>query len=347
MTSRLLLRSLPAWVGFLACVFTVSFAQLAPPTASDPVFEESMRHGQQALAAHKYGEAIKAFEEANKRQQKKCAACYVWMATAYLSVGDFARGLESCDRAISYTNDNALLAQAHSLKGDALLALATQEPKKLGQAENEFRTAVQQDKDVAVYHLRLGVALLRESRDAEGLLEVQSYLALAPEGSYAQLARKLLANPDRARKNYAPDFRLTTLQGQTLSLDQLGGRVVVLDFWATWCHPCVESVPDLKELTKKYAAQGLLLISVSADEDEQAWRQFIQKKQMDWPQYWDSQGQIARTFGVRAFPTYIVIDDKGIIQQRIVGEDPQKSVAYRLRDALSVLPQLQATKKPE
>lgn len=228
-----------------------------------------------------------------------------------------------------------------------MLQLVALDSKKLTEAETEFRTAVQEDANVPVYHLNLGIALLKESRDDEGLREVKAYLALAPQGSYSDFARKLIANPDRARKDYAPDFRLTTLQGQVLSLDQLAGRVVVLDFWATWCHPCVESVPDLKDLSKKYAGQGLVLISVSADEKEEAWREFIEKKKMDWPQYWDSQGQVARMFGVHAFPTYIVIDDKGIIQQRLVGENPQQSVASRLRDALAVLPQLQAAKKPQ
>jgi thiol-disulfide isomerase/thioredoxin len=128
-----------------------------------------------------------------------------------------------------------------------------------------------------------------------------------------------------------------TLDGQDISLSQFAGKIVVMDFWATWCPPCRESVPELQALTRKYSRDKLVLISFSADNEEQPWRDFIAKKNMDWPQYWDRDGRIRREFSVNAFPTYLVIDPDGFIHQRIVGLNPQQSVVARLKDAVHAM----------
>ncbi len=150
-------------------------------------------------------------------------------------------------------------------------------------------------------------------------------------------ARKLLANPRRAGDELAPNFQVQTLQGESVSLSDLNGKLVVLDFWATWCPPCVASVPELKELTKKYPSDQLVLISMSADTNGEQWRDFIAKRGMDWRQYWDRDGRVRKAFGVDAFPTYLVIDQQGFIRERIVGLNPQETVVSRLRDALRVM----------
>src|SRR5207248_2975337 len=109
----------------------------------------------------------------------------------------------------------------------------------------------------------------------------------APTGPGTDYARKLIENPKRARGAYAPDFQVVTQTGDSLSSQSLAGKIVVLDFWATWCPPCRASLPELKELTKKYSSSNVVLLSLSADDNEIAWRDFISKKQMNWPQYWD------------------------------------------------------------
>ena len=114
-----------------------------------------------------------------------------------------------------------------------------------------------------------------------------------------------------------------------------------MDFWATWCPSCRESVPELKDLTRKYPSDRLVLISISADEDENSWKEFIAKKKMDWPQYHDSDRTIMRAFGVHSFPTYLVMDGEGIIRQRIVGLNPRETVVHRLKETLRSMPQLE------
>ena len=84
-----------------------------------------------------------------------------------------------------------------------------------------------------------------------------------------------------------------------------------------------------------------MLISVSADDDENAWREFVAHKKMDWAQYRDADKTIRSAFGIHAFPTYLVIDGDGIIKQRISGLDPQESVVHRLKATLAQMPQLE------
>jgi peroxiredoxin len=110
------------------------------------------------------------------------------------------------------------------------------------------------------------------------------------------------------------------MSDEHIELEDLQGKVVLLDFWGTWCPPCVESVPELRNLHKKYSKEpSFVLIGISSDSDEEVWREFTTKNKMVWPQYRDKDRRIQRAFGVRAFPTYIVIDHEGIVRHRSVG----------------------------
>jgi thiol-disulfide isomerase/thioredoxin len=108
------------------------------------------------------------------------------------------------------------------------------------------------------------------------------------------------------------------------------GKLVLLDFWATWCGPCRQSVPDLKRLQSQYGSDQLEVISISADKNEAAWKSFVQQNGMNWEQRLDSDGQMRRQYGVNAFPTFILTDANGHEIQRLVGEDPEDPIANRL-----------------
>jgi thiol-disulfide isomerase/thioredoxin len=252
---------------------------------------------------------------------------------------ELSHAIESCDKAIAIADSGELRALSHNLKGNLLLSSG--DAKSMRSAEGEFEAAVQADPKAPVFHLNLAKAQLRESKDDAAKQQLQDCLDCAPDEQMKLEAQKLLAHPERGREEIAPDFQLTTLQGQPLSLQGLAGRVVVMDFWATWCPPCRESVPELKELTRKYPTEKLVLISVSADKDENQWKEFVGKKKMDWAQYRDPQGQILESFGIHSFPTYLVIDGEGVIRERIHGLNPQESVVHRLKEVLGKMPQLE------
>jgi peroxiredoxin len=308
---------------------------LAQNSGEDPA-ASLFKQGSDDLAARHYEEAIKAFKKANQLRHDSCDDCYLEIAVAQTKLGQLDDALKSCDKAISRASNDQLRTASHALKGNILQGMED-DPKRLRAAESEYQAAVQLDPNGAVLHLDLGVVLLRESRELDGITELNTYLRLAPNGDYVTYAKKLIANPKRAGDSLAPEFSVDTLDGQQISLNQLSGKVVVLDFWATWCPPCRAAVPEFKELTKKYPPSKLVLISFSADSDQQAWRDFISKHDMEWPQYWDKDGRIRKAFGVNAFPTYFVIDQEGFIRERIVGLNPQMSVVGRVKDALQAM----------
>ena len=302
----------------------------------DPVAQQELKAGQEALVAGHYDGAEKAFRKANKIQHESCLACYLGLAQALASLGQKKDALGAADKAMKLATNDVERAQVHSLRGFTL-ASAGSDAKTLKEEESEYRQALQLDSTVSEYHLRLGMTLMKESQDDEGEKEIGQYLQLDPQGRYTEYARKLMDNPRRAREDYAPEFSVRTLQGETVSLSGLTGKFIVLDFWATWCPPCRASVGELKELTRKYPRDRVVLISVSADKEEDKWRDFVAKKEMDWHQYRDPEGSIQRTFGIHAFPTYIVIDPQGIVRQKIVGENPQQSIVARLKSVLATL----------
>ncbi len=324
-------RTLP--VALFAVLLTL------PPVAAQQAngLSDLLRRADAALTAGRVEDAIELLNQANKAAGGRCPTCYRRLAEAELKRGNVREALKNGDKALAAAADDGERAQAQSLRGQVLLALAAREPGRLKDAEAAFRAAIAVNPREPVFRARLGLVLLREERDAEGIQELKAYLASGPDRANAALAEEWIADPRRARENFAPEFSLVTLQGDTVTLTGRAGKVVVLDFWATWCPPCVESVPELKDLQKQYPPEKLVVISVSADENEQAWRQFVARKKMDWPQYRDRDRKIADLFQVRAYPTYMIIDGEGIIRGRIEGLNPQQSVAFRLRDQLRPL----------
>lgn len=120
----------------------------------------------------------------------------------------------------------------------------------------------------------------------------------------------------------APDFRLVTTSGKQLSLSSLKGQVVVLDFFATWCPPCRESIPHLIDLNKRYGKQGLQVVGMSMDEDgEQVVRNFMAEKNITYPVTVINQ-QTASSYSIRSIPTMYIIDKQGKIADRVMGFNP-------------------------
>ena len=315
-------------IGFAVCLlFAANYSPTLGPRVSaqtdDSTVEEELDKGKELLRQRKYEEALKSFKRANEMRQKKCAECFHLMAEAYFGLEAYKNVIECADSVIELAGTNSKVVMlGHNHKGLALQSLAeNKDQKRLKEAEAEFRLALAGgESPPAVLHYNLGMVLLQMSRDQEGIAELQQYTKLQPTGATADTARKMMENPRRAREDYAPDFSFTTSAGEYLSLEEMRGKVVVLDFWGTWCPPCVESVPSLRSLHKRYAKEpSFVLIGISSDSEEEPWREFIDKNRMIWPQYWDRDRKIARLFGVRAFPSYIVIDHEGVVRFRSVG----------------------------
>jgi thiol-disulfide isomerase/thioredoxin len=108
------------------------------------------------------------------------------------------------------------------------------------------------------------------------------------------------------------------------------GKVILLDFWASWCPPCRRSLPSVKRLQAVYGSADFVVISISEDDDEAAWRSFVSTNQMNWPQRLDSNGALQSQYGVSALPTYVLLGRDGSVLQKFVGEAPAESIVERI-----------------
>ena len=332
---------LQVWFG-VALILPLFFPiERAKAQSYDPQTESAIERGRQANAAGKYADAVKAYKEANKLQHNGCSVCYRGLAAAYTGMGDMIAADDNSKKALKVAKDAQDSAGAHVGRGIVLMTFASADAKRLPQSEAEFRQALVEAPTDLQARYELGLSLLKQKKDEDGIKELKAVLTTEPNGFLARAAEPLIENPRRAREWFAPAFHATTLQGQTVSLAAMAGKVVVLDFWATWCPPCRASVPELKDLLKKYPREKLVVVSISADEKENEWKDFIAKKNMDWPQVWDSDQHIGDMFNIHAFPTYLIINGEGIVVQKIVGADPQQSVAYRIKDTLKGMKELQ------
>jgi len=117
----------------------------------------------------------------------------------------------------------------------------------------------------------------------------------------------------------APEFSLKTLTGEEFSLAKNKGKTLLIDFWATWCAPCRESIPHLVHLHKTYRGQGFEVVGLSMDKgDPKTVEQFVRSLDIPYP-IAIAPDEIASAYGVNGLPTTILIDKEGKIREKIVG----------------------------
>jgi len=149
---------------------------------------------------------------------------------------------------------------------------------------------------------------------------MKRYLCLA-------LALLLLALPACSRKqqpalqgNPAPDFTLKDLAGTSIKLSDLRGKVVVLNFWATWCPPCREEIPSMMRLNSAMAGKDFRMLAISIDEGgKDAVEGFFRKSGMSLPALLDTDQAVGKRYGLTGVPETFVIDKKGVILKKVVG----------------------------
>lgn len=303
-----------------------------PLAAQAPsAYQTALDGARLAMAARRYDQARKFYARAAKSPGADLALCDLGMAHADLARASFKDAEKECEAAAHTAANATERATACALAGVVLLDDATYEDfqsgssgkqkKLLALGEQQLRAALALMPNEPALHFNLATALLREGDVAAGDGELQSYLRLAPNGASAALARRYLANPDLALANHAPDFAIVTEDGAQYSPPALTGKVVLLDFWGSWCGPCRQSVPLLVQLWKQYSQANFVLISVDSGEPQAKGERFIARNRMVWPQYWDGSRAMQTAFQVRAFPTFILLDSRGVIRGRWEGEE--------------------------
>jgi peroxiredoxin len=140
----------------------------------------------------------------------------------------------------------------------------------------------------------------------------------------------------------APEFSAPALDGaKSLSLAAYRGKVVYLDFWASWCPPCLTSLPLLEKLRKEFPSDQFQVLAVNVDQDPEKARKFLSRAQVGYPSATDPKGRIPETFGIETMPTSFLIDRSGVI--RYVHHGFRKGDVAPLRERIQ---KLVAARKP-
>src|SRR5208337_2657966 len=125
----------------------------------------------------------------------------------------------------------------------------------------------------------------------------------------------------------ALDFSVPAFPSGSLHLESYHGQIVVLNFWATWCPPCVEETPSLEQFAEKMRDRGVIVVSVSVDEDQKALQDFIQKNHISYPVGRDPDRALAARYGTYQFPETYILDRRGLIAEKVANaidwDDPR------------------------
>ncbi len=125
----------------------------------------------------------------------------------------------------------------------------------------------------------------------------------------------------------APNFSVVTEHGKTITRSDFGGKLLVLNFWATWCPPCVTELPSLNEFAREYASQGVVVLGVSIDKNENLYKNFLTQRQVAFDTARDPEADISASYGTFQIPETYLIDRNGKVREKVISNqdwmDPQ------------------------
>lgn len=310
---------------FAAALFSIvsiasAHAQSAPsdiPTyASDPKFVSAMAEGKDLERKRQYNFALDAYKKASKIAGGSCEQCLKKVYKLETELGDFKAAIATAQQLVAIAPTPRAKSLAESDLGTAILAKAGEKPKpdQLDQAHKAYQAALTDyEKNIqARYDDACVLTRLGKKDDASKAFSVCAE-ALSPTDPMRLRAEHFAENPELSMAKLAPPFEVKTIDGTKFNLDDMQGRVVLIDFWATWCGPCNEELPHLARIVKEFAEQPLVVISISADSNEAKWKEFVAKHNMTWVQYRDADGSIAKRFNNNLLPSYYMIGSDGVM----------------------------------
>jgi thiol-disulfide isomerase/thioredoxin len=185
-----------------------------------------------------------------------------------------------------------------------------------------------------------------EKEDGKGAKEAEAYFARVdkefadvPAGRKGTLGEMAAGSLFELRNLQvgmpAPAAESKNLNGDKATLADYKGKVVVLDFWATWCGPCKAMIPHEREMVEKLKDKPFALVSISVDDEKKELQDFLEKEKMPWTHWWDGpEAHLIKQWNIRFFPTIYVIDAKGVIRHKnIRGDELEKAVEKLLAEA--------------
>jgi cytochrome c biogenesis protein CcmG/thiol:disulfide interchange protein DsbE len=125
----------------------------------------------------------------------------------------------------------------------------------------------------------------------------------------------------------APNFSIVTEHGKTVTRSDFGGKLLVLNFWASWCPPCIDELPSLNQFATEYASQGVVVLGVSIDKNEHLYKNFLAQRQVAFDTARDPEANISASYGTFQIPETYIIDRNGKVLEKVISNmdwmDPQ------------------------
>jgi len=284
-------------------------------------FRRSFSRARALMGSGAYDEAIKEFKRASSLRHDQCPECLQMIGQNYFEMRKFKEAAAAYRQAADFKPPNE--SELYNTIGVALYL--ADDKKVLDEAAAALRRSIElADGRVGNAYFNLGHVLIKAGKVDEGVEALKKHLELNPNADNAAEARALIAKPliptttttKKANDKAALPANVTTKTSE-VALDKFRGKVVLLDFWATWCGPCRAEMPVVKEIWKKYNGENFALIGISLDKNQNSLQAYIQQQGISWLQYYDGNGwnnSVARQYGVHSIPHSILVDHKGKIQ---------------------------------
>src|ERR1700733_8490332 len=329
-TQALLLASL---------TFSLSATSLAQPVRdyrTNPKFRTAIDDAKLLAENQEYELAIASYQEANEIAHGKDKPCLRAIIDLEITSGRYDEAIATAHAFRAIATTPAEKSYAEATRGRVLFVQAEPDsgthydPTLLNKADAAFKSALALDPRNSTALLTDGEVLVHLGQIESARTQFKACLAcITPDDPSYGRTRRFAEHPDLALQQMAPAFTVTALNGSRFNLDQMNGRVVLIDFWATWCVPCLKELPHIKQIAKDFAGQPLVILSISWDEDEQTWKDFIRKNGMTWPQYHDTDHRLGQLFQIEGLPSYFTIDSEGVLTSESLGGDSDIDATLR------------------
>ncbi len=293
-------------------------------TSLDPAVRAALDEGKKFEQRRQLSSALDSDRKALELAKGKCAECLETIVALQFKMEIPKDAAASAAAWAAQATTPAEKAKAEYLQASALLLQNRQKHNDalLVQADEVLKRAAASDPSNPAIQMLDGRVLAALKKDAEAKNEFVA-CAANPEASAAECmrAKNFAADVSLARGEPAPAFSIKKPDGTTLTLDSLAGKVVLIDFWATWCPACVKDLDYIQSIAEEADKDRFVLLGVSDDSNEETWKRYQVKNRMIGIQIRDTDHSIADLFHVGSIPTYVVLDANGIVQLRATGAE--------------------------
>ena len=332
--------------GFIALLSLLIFALQDPNAAigqeqknstadNRDAFQQALDNGNLLLRQGRIDDAVNEFRRAAKLQGDKCADCFQRIGQVYLQLGRLKEAALALRQAAELKPPNE--AEVYNILGVVLYL--QNEKQSFEEAVIALQKAIELSKGKVVKaYYNLGFALIKSGKEQEGVAVLKKFLELDPGATEASQARAVVANLKMVDAKVAPTFVVKSHTGDQLSLEKFRGKVVLLDFWASWCIPCRIDMPEVRKIWKQYGGDRFAIIGINLDSSRPPFEAYMKEEGITWLQYYDGLGwrnKISQLYGVYAIPHTVLIDQDGVIQATgLRGEE----LSNRIGELLKRLP---------